>query len=125
MRILIVDDSAFARSFVIRALKICGMESAEFAEAASGAAAIKLVETDDIDIVFTDLNMPDMSGEDLLKSIRSNPSYSKLPVVVVTSLDNQAKRDFLLKNKATAVLGKPIVLSQLDQIIKNEINISG
>ncbi len=121
--ILVVDDSAFARSFVIRSLSICGLENAEYREAENGEEALSIIKSGNIDLVFTDLNMPDMTGEELLEKIKSNPSYVDLPVVVITSLKNPAKEKSLLSNKAMAVLEKPISLVQLNNVLTNELKL--
>ncbi|MCB0278127.1 MAG: response regulator [Calditrichaeota bacterium] len=123
LKILIVDDSAFARSFIKRSIMICGIEDAEFREAANGEEAQVLIQSEYIDIIFTDLNMPDMTGDELLKSIKTNPIHSDIPVVVVTSLNNPAREKDLLEHHATAVLDKPISLDKLDLILINDLKI--
>ena len=122
--VLIVDDSAFARSFIIRALDICGLENAEYKEAENGEEALKILESGNIDLIFTDLNMPDMTGEGLLKKIKSDPSYIDLPVVVITSLKNAAKEKKLLLNGAIAVLGKPISIDELNKFVKEKMELN-
>ena len=82
MNVLIVDDSAFARSLIIRSLSICGLVDTVFQEAANGEEALTVLKSNNIDLVFTDLNMPEMDGEELLMRIKSDPSYFDVPVVV-------------------------------------------
>jgi two-component system chemotaxis response regulator CheY len=121
MNILIVDDSVFARSLIIRSLSICGLGDAVFKEAANGEEALAVLKSNDIDLVFTDLNMPDMDGEELLKRIKSDSSYMDLPVVVITSIKNPAKEEKLMANNAAAVLEKPLPLMDLHEVITKNI----
>ena len=122
--ILVVDDSAFARSFIIRSLRICGLENAEYKEAENGEEALTIIKSGNIDLVFTDLNMPDMTGEGLLRRLKSDPSYYDLPVVVVTSLKNPAKEKNLLLNGAIVVMENSISLVQLNKIVKEKIELN-
>lgn len=123
MKILIVDDSVFARSLIIRSLSICGLKDAEFIEASDGKNALSIMKSDNIDLVFTDLNMPDMDGEELLKQIKMDPSFLGVPVVVITSVKNQAKEDKLMLNNAAAVLQKPLALMDLHDVLTNTIGV--
>ena len=95
--VLIVDDSMFARGIIKRSLEICGLDDAEFYEAGNGLEALDILGSRKIDLVFTDLNMPDMNGEELLDQINHNFAFLDIPVVVITSLNNIAKEQNLLK----------------------------
>ena len=82
INILVVDDVPTMRKHIINALFDLGFKN--IVEAENGAKAIRMVETEKIDFVITDWNMPEMSGLDLLKAIRSIASKEKLPVLMVT-----------------------------------------
>ena len=87
MKILVVDDIPTMRKHVINILFDLGFKN--IVEAENGATAITMVEAEKIDFVITDWNMPEMSGLDLLKAIRSNASKEELPVLMVTAEDLQ------------------------------------
>jgi two-component system, chemotaxis family, chemotaxis protein CheY len=108
-RILIADDSATARMFLQRCLEIAGCRDAEFIEAANGAEALELLGGDGtVDLVVTDLTMPEMDGMELLDRIQASPKLHGIPVIVVTSAKNPARREKLESMGVAAVLGKPI-----------------
>ena len=107
-RIIIADDSATARMFIKRCLEIIGLGSAEFVEAADGKAALNAAKEQIPDLLLTDLNMPIMDGETLLKWIKGSPKLCEVPVVVITSAGNPAKETQLLKLGARQVINKPI-----------------
>ena len=90
-KIMIVDDSATARMFVRRCLEISRVfESAEYLEAGNGVEALKLLQEHAVEMIFTDLTMPEMDGESLFKRVMANPKYNEIPVVVISSIGNPA-----------------------------------
>ncbi len=107
-RILIADDSSMARMFIKRCLEISGFQDCEFVEAPNGRVAIELLKEKPVDLVVSDLNMPEMNGEELLKRIKSSPRLHEIPVMIITSVANPKKVEELRALKAFAVLGKPI-----------------
>ncbi len=116
-RILIVDDSVMARSIIRRSLEICGLEEAEIREVANGKEALELLKHQTFDLVITDLNMPVMGGEELLKRMKSSPRLFEIPVAVVSSLGNSVKKNKLIQQYATAVFQKPISLPEIQNFI--------
>ncbi|HKK00929.1 MAG TPA: response regulator [Desulfuromonadales bacterium] len=107
-RIVIADDSYTARMFIRRCLEIVGFQDAQFVEATNGKEALALIKEEPTDLLVTDLNMPVMDGETLLKWVKANPRLNELPVLVVTSAGNPAKEAELHKIGAFAILNKPI-----------------
>ncbi|BCA79096.1 response regulator [Desulfuromonas sp. AOP6] len=107
-RIVIADDSSTARMFIRRCLEIIGLRDETFVEAANGREALAHLKEAPTDLLVTDLNMPQMDGEALLKWIRANPKLSSLPVVVITSAGNPAKEARLLELGALRVINKPV-----------------
>ena len=107
-RIVIADDSATARMFIKRCLEIIGLGDAVIIEAANGKEALARVKEGPTDLVITDLNMPVMDGETLLKWIRANPKLSLIPVLVISSAGTPAKEAELLELGALAILSKPV-----------------
>ena len=105
--VLVVDDSRIMRNIVkniFADLKI----PCQFLEAGEGKKAFHLLETNKIDIVFLDWNMPEMDGLEFLKKARAMPAYKDLPIFMVTS--ESAKYNVLaaLKSGATDYIVKPI-----------------
>ena len=106
-RILIVDDSVTARIFVRRCLEAIGFSQAEFVEAENGRIALDKAKENPVDLVVSDLTMPEMDGESLLKRLKSNPTLHEVPVLIISSAGNPAKVTELLEMGALAVLAKP------------------
>lgn len=120
LKFLIVDDSVTMRRIVINSLKNLGYET--FVEAADGKEAlIKLVENDSLNFVITDWNMPVVSGLELTKTIRNDPSIAKLPILMVTT--RGVKEDIIeaLQAKVNNYIVKPftptILKEKIEQIL--------
>jgi len=107
-RIVIADDSATARMFIKRCLEIIGFGGAQLVEATNGKEALARVKEAPTDLVITDLNMPVMDGETLLKWINANPKLNEIPVLVISSAGTPAKEAELMELGALAILSKPV-----------------
>lgn len=121
-RIVIADDSATARMVIRRCLEIIGLGDAVMVEVPNGREALARLKEEPADLLVTDLNMPIMDGETLLKWVKGSPKLTTVPVVVITSAGNPAKSALLTELGAFAVLDKPIspatLLKQLGSLIQ-------
>jgi len=98
-KILAVDDSVTMRRMISFTLI---KEGYDMVEAANGEDAIKKLYSETIDLLITDLNMPEMNGLELLKTIRANPKHKFMPVIMLTT---ESDRDSVLEGKASGVTG--------------------
>ncbi|HEX9842630.1 MAG TPA: chemotaxis response regulator CheY [bacterium] len=83
MHVLVVDDFATMRRIITNVLRQLGFE--HILEAEDGTKALQILETEKVDFVITDWNMPQMSGLDLLKAIRASEDKKHIPVLMVTA----------------------------------------
>ncbi len=121
-RIIIADDSVTARMFTRRCLEISGLtDGVELVDAANGVEALAALRDAPADLLVTDLNMPEMDGEQLLARVIASPKLNRVPVMVITSADSEARSEKLLAMGAKVVLRKPIsppvVAEALEKII--------
>jgi two-component system chemotaxis response regulator CheY len=115
LRFLVVDDFATMRRIVRGLLKDMGCTRVE--EAEDGAAALHILRSQPFDFVVSDVNMPNMNGFDLLKSIRADPALKHLPVLMVTA--EARKEDIVLaaQNGASSYIVKPFTKATLEEKI--------
>lgn len=83
MRILVVDDFQTMRRIIINLLRQLGFTNV--VEAPDGALALEKVKDDNIDLVVSDWNMPNMTGLEFLKALRASEEYKDLPFIMVTA----------------------------------------
>lgn len=117
--VIVVDDSATARMIIKRCLQIAGCGDSNFLEAGDGAEALEIAKSNEVNLVVTDLNMPNMDGTSLLRRIKASPKLHDLPVLVVSSVNNAAKESELLKAGAFAVINKPISPATVAQTLQS------
>lgn len=111
IRILVVDDSATIRRMVRVALQ--AVPGAEFIEADTGFAAIERLAFGPVSLIVLDLNMPDMHGLEVLRFVRAHASYRDIPVIVLTTRDDDASRTAAFEAGATAYRTKPFGPAEL------------
>jgi two-component system chemotaxis response regulator CheY len=117
-RIIIVDDSSTARMFIKRCFEISGCQDVEFLEAGNGLQALEQIKKLPVDLVVSDLHMPEMDGTDLLKRIKSSPRFHEIPVIIISSAANPKKVEELKALLALDVLSKPVSPATISQAIK-------
>ncbi len=105
LKILVVDDSKVMREMIVACLR--GVAGLEFVHAASGLEAIERLSLNVFDLVFLDLNMPDIGGFEVVEFIRSQDTLRELPVVVVTTRGDETSRSRALSAGASRFMTKP------------------
>ena len=108
--VVVADDSISVRKFVGRMLEKNGYR---VKLAADGLEAAELVTQHGCHLVITDLEMPRMTGYELMAQLRQSPSTRRIPVLVVTSRAGAKHRDRAMKEGAAAFLTKPVQEEQL------------
>jgi two-component system, chemotaxis family, chemotaxis protein CheY len=103
--ILVVDDSKVMRDMVVACLR--GVPEARFTQAASGLEAIERLSLGRFDLVVLDLNMPDISGIEVLEFVRAQDNLRALPIVVVTTRGDEESRASALSAGASLFITKP------------------
>jgi two-component system chemotaxis response regulator CheY len=108
--ILVVDDSLTVRKFVSVSLS---MEGFTVLTACDGMDALEKLPAQKVDLVITDLNMPNMDGFELIKSLRENPTYTEIPVVILTSLSDAVSKERGRELGVHSFLQKPFSLEKI------------
>ena len=113
LKFLVVDDFSTMRRIVRGLLKEMGINSVD--EAEDGAIALHMLKGKQYDFVVSDINMPNMNGFDLLKSIKAEPSLKHLPVLMVTA--EARKEDIVLavQSGAAGYIVKPFTKATLEE----------
>ena len=92
LNILIVDDSAMMRTMIKRVTGMCGVPIGEVYEAGNGREAIAVLENQKVDALFTDINMPVMTGTELLRAIEQDGRWPTLLRVIISTDGSAARR---------------------------------
>jgi two-component system chemotaxis response regulator CheY len=121
--ILIVEDSTTTRA-LIRAV-IEEMGDFNTVEAGSGFDALKLLPTQEFDLVITDINMPDINGLELINFMKNNPRYSHLPLIIVSTEKSEEDKKRGMALGAMAYITKPFKAHELQEVIRQAIMYEG
>lgn len=120
LKFLVVDDSITMRRIVVNSLK--GLGYSEFLEAGDGKEAMDVLNADSsVTFVITDWNMPNVSGLELVKMIRTHGTYESVPILMVTT--RGVKEDIMealaakVNNYVIKPFTPPILKEKIDQIL--------
>ena len=107
LNILIVDDSAMMRAMLKRVTQLSGVPIAQILEASNGREALAVLEAHPVDVLFTDINMPEMNGVELLRQVNQRPDWQAILRVVVSTDGSTARRVELSSLKVRCCVEKP------------------
>ena len=108
---MVVDDSSTTRSLIASHLSESG--EYEIVEAASGFEALKILPAREIDLIITDINMPDINGLELISFVRENPIYRHIPTVIITTEDSEEDRKRGMELGAKEYIVKPFTMEEI------------
>jgi two-component system, chemotaxis family, chemotaxis protein CheY len=124
LKILVVDDSKVMREMIVACLR--GVNALEFTQAASGLEAIERLSLGTFDLMFLDLNMPDIGGFEVVEFVRSQDTLKDLPIVIVTTRSEESTRTRALQLGASSFMTKPFdpeaVVAQLRTLLAGRLD---
>lgn len=107
LTLLVVDDSAMMRALITRVAGLTGLPIGAVLQASNGAEAIGLLERHAVDVIFTDINMPVMTGTELLREVARRTEWGHIRRVIVSTDGSQARRAEGADLHAHAYVEKP------------------
>ena len=107
MRILIVDDSSMMRALIKRVVALAKVPVEDVFEAGNGVEALTVLQSRDIQVLFTDINMPVMTGTELLRRLAADPRWNGLTRVVISTDGSAARREEVAGLDVRCYLVKP------------------
>lgn len=122
-KILIAEDSPTMRSLIVSTIAALG----EFTivEAGNGFEALRILPREKVDLVITDINMPDINGLELVSFIKNNPNYRTTPLFIISTEGSERDREKGLSLGADAYLVKPFEPRQLQELIERFLGKEG
>lgn len=120
-RVLIVDDSGTIRRVVSASLRL--LEGVEVVEASNGFEALRLLRERKIDLAIVDIHMPEMSGLQLLGFMKSDPSLSSIPVIILTTERSEEDRKRGMELGANRYLTKPFKPRALVEVVRELLSL--
>jgi two-component system chemotaxis response regulator CheY len=115
--VLVVDDSAMMRKVVLRVLKMADVEFDTALEAGNGDEALSLIRENELALIMCDINMPGMSGLELLQQIKEEKLAKGVPIVMVTTENSEPQVRQAILAGARGYIRKPFTVDH----IKNNV----
>ena len=115
IKVLVVDDSMTARNHIARVLMNMGIQHITKAE--NGLDAIEKLSNDDFDLIVTDLNMPEMDGQQLIEYVRHEIGNTYIPILMVTSENDTAQLSSVQQSGVSAICDKPFEPQTIREIL--------
>ena len=116
-KILIAEDSLTMRSLIVSTIEAMG--DYETVEAGNGFEALRILPREKVDLIITDINMPDINGLELISFIRNNENYRNTPLVIISTESSERDREKGMSLGANAYLVKPFAPDQLQQLLRD------
>jgi two-component system chemotaxis response regulator CheY len=115
--ILVIDDSAMMRKVVLRTLKLAGMEFDTVLEAGDGLEALAVLKENKVQLIMCDINMPNMTGLELLEELKKTDLAQGAPIVMVTTEASEPQVRQAIMSGARGYIRKPFTVDH----IKNNV----
>lgn len=117
--VLIVDDSLSMRSVIKKTIKVSGFKVGEYFEAADGKEALKILADAWVDLVLTDINMPNMNGLELIAKMHTDQILRSIPVVMVTTEGSEKSVQKSMEMGAKGYIKKPFQPEDIKRVLNN------
>ena len=117
--VLIVDDSMIIRKMVAKTLSISDLDISEFLYAENGRQALEQLKDHWVDIVFADINMPEMNGVELVQEMQKQDILSSIPVVIISTERSRERIEALKAMGVRAYLQKPFIPEEFTKVVKD------
>ncbi len=114
-RALIVDDSSVMRKIVERSLRQAGLDLTQVLEAGNGVEALGVLQTQPVDLILTDINMPVMDGLEFVKSAQAIETAKSTPIVMITTEGSESHVVQALQLGARGYIRKPFTADQVKE----------
>lgn len=117
--VLIVDDSLSMRSVIKKTIRVSGFKVGEYFEAADGKEALKILADAWVDLVLTDINMPNMNGLELIAEMNNDQILSSIPVVMVTTEGSEKSVQKSMEMGAKGYIKKPFQPEDIKRMLNS------
>lgn len=122
--VLIVDDSNSMRSVVKKIITMSGFKMDDCFEAQNGKEALEILSKVWVDVIISDINMPEMNGLELLNALKQDELYREIPVIVITTEGSSERMEEAFKFGAKGFIKKPFLPEDVKKILHEVIGVN-
>ena len=121
--LLIVDDSNSMRAVIKKIVTISGFKMDKCLEANNGKEAMDLLSTNWIDIIISDINMPEVNGLELLDQLKKNDTLKEIPVIMITTEGSSERMKEAFERGAKGFVKKPFLPEEIKKVLYQVIGV--
>lgn len=122
--VLVVDDSKIIRAVIKKTLTLAGVPIGELYEAQNGKEGLSLLKDKWVDLVFSDLHMPEMGGVEMIERMAADAALCEVPVIVVSSEGSKTRMEELLHKGARAYIRKPFTPELIRDVVNETMGVT-
>ncbi|MBE9546076.1 MAG: response regulator [Proteobacteria bacterium] len=122
--VLIVDDSRSMRGVIKKIISISGFKMDQCFEAGNGKEALEALAWDWVDVIVSDINMPEMNGFELLAELKKDNLLKEIPVIVITTESSEERMQDAFNLGAKGFIKKPFSPEEVRKILYEVIGVS-
>lgn len=120
--LLIVDDSATMRKIIMRTVRMSGLEFDRTEEAGNGIEALEVLNAKPVEIMLCDINMPEMSGTELVKKVRELDSCKDTKIIMVSTESSEELINEIMADGANGFITKPFTPEKFQEKLSPFMN---
>jgi len=115
--VMIVDDSRSMRGVIKKIVSISGFKMDQCFEAGNGREALGVLTGNWVDVIMSDINMPEMDGFELLEKLKQDDLLKNIPVVVITTEGSENRMKYAFSLGAKGFIKKPFLPEEVKKIL--------
>ncbi len=121
--LLIVDDSNSMRAVIKKIITISGFQMDQCLEAANGREAMDLLSANWVDIIISDINMPEVNGLEMLDQLKINDTLKAIPVIMITTEGSSERLQEAFARGAKGFIKKPFLPEEIKKVLYQVIGV--
>ena len=121
--VMIVDDSGAMRSVIKKVITLSGFNMSLCMEAGNGREALERLQGNWVDVIISDINMPEMGGLELLQALSRDALYQNIPVIIVSTEGSRERMKEALDRGAKGFIKKPFLPEDIRSVLHKVIGV--
>lgn len=121
--VLIVDDSGAMRAVIKKIITISGFKMSGCFEAENGREALDQLKKNWVDVIISDVNMPEMNGLELLQALSRDPLYQNIPAIIVSTEGSSERMKEAFDRGAKGFIKKPFLPEDIRSVLHDVIGV--